>query len=34
MPERRPATFASRTLWNIGWRYLLRHAWQSALMVQ
>ncbi len=33
MPERRPATFASRTLWNIGWRYLLRHPWQSALMV-
>jgi putative ABC transport system permease protein len=33
MPERRPATFASRTLWNIGWRYLVRHPWQSALMV-
>ncbi len=33
MPEQRPSTFASRTLWNIGWRYLLRHAWQSALMV-
>jgi putative ABC transport system permease protein len=33
MPERRPTTFASRTLWNIGWRYLLRHPWQSALMV-
>jgi putative ABC transport system permease protein len=33
MPEGRPVTFASRTLWNIGWRYLLRHAWQSALMV-
>ncbi|MGD9050148.1 MAG: FtsX-like permease family protein, partial [Anaerolineae bacterium] len=33
MPERRPKTFASRTLWNIGWRYLLRHPWQSALMV-
>jgi putative ABC transport system permease protein len=33
MPERRINTFASRTLWNIGWRYLLRHPWQSALMV-
>ena len=33
MPERRPNTFASRTLWNIGWRYLLRHPWQSALMI-
>ena len=33
MPEHRSATFASRTLWNIGWRYLLRHPWQSALMV-
>ena len=33
MPEQIPATFASRTLWNIGWRYLLRHPWQSALMV-
>ncbi len=33
MPERRPVPFASRTLWNIGWRYLLRHPWQSALMV-
>ena len=33
MPERRSNTFASRTLWNIGWRYLLRHPWQSALMV-
>jgi putative ABC transport system permease protein len=33
MPEQQPATFASRTLWNIGWRYLLRHPWQSALMV-
>jgi putative ABC transport system permease protein len=33
MPERRPAAFASRTLWNIGWRYLLRHPWQSILMV-
>jgi putative ABC transport system permease protein len=28
-----PKTFASRTLWNIGWRYLVRHPWQSALMV-
>jgi putative ABC transport system permease protein len=33
MSERRTATFASRTLWNIGWRYLLRHPWQSVLMV-
>jgi putative ABC transport system permease protein len=33
MPKRKPTTFASRTLWNIGWRYLLRHPWQSALMV-
>ena len=33
MPERRSTHFASRTLWNIGWRYLLRHPWQSALMV-
>ena len=33
MPEPKPAAFASRTLWNIGWRYLLRHPWQSALMV-
>ena len=23
----------SRTLWNTGWRYLLRHPWQSVLMV-
>lgn len=22
-----------RTLWNVGWRYLLRHGWQSALMI-
>lgn len=33
MAERRPASFASRTLWNVGWRYLWRHPWQSALMV-
>ena len=33
MPERKSKTFASRTLWNIGWRYLLRHPWQSVLMV-
>jgi putative ABC transport system permease protein len=26
-------TFSSRTLWNIGWRYLLRHPWQSVLMI-
>lgn len=25
--------FASRTLWRVGWRYLLRHPWQSALMI-
>ncbi len=24
---------ASRTLWNVAWRYLLRHPWQSALMI-
>ncbi len=23
----------SATLWNVGWRYLLRHRWQTALMV-
>ncbi|MBN1134956.1 MAG: ABC transporter permease [Anaerolineae bacterium] len=33
MPERQPTAFASRTLWNTGWRFLLRHPWQSALMV-
>ena len=33
MVKRQPSAFASRTLWNIGWRYLLRHPWQSALMV-
>ena len=33
MPERRPTSFASRTLWYTGWRYLVRHPWQSALMV-
>ncbi len=33
MPERRPAAFTSRTLLNIRWLYLLRHPWQSALMV-
>jgi len=27
------STFSSRTLWNIGWRYLLRHPWQSVLMI-
>ncbi len=27
------ATFSSRTLWNVGWRYLLRHPWQSVLMI-
>jgi putative ABC transport system permease protein len=26
-------SFASRTLWNVGWRYLLRHPWQSVLMI-
>lgn len=25
--------FPSHTLWNVGWRYLLRHLWQSALMI-
>ncbi|NIV33824.1 MAG: hypothetical protein GWN58_31565, partial [Anaerolineae bacterium] len=33
MSEPKVTTFASRTLWNIGLRYLLRHPWQSALMV-
>jgi len=27
------AQFSSRTLWNIGWRYLLRHPWQTVLMI-
>jgi putative ABC transport system permease protein len=26
-------SFSSRALWNIGWRYLLRHPWQSMLMI-
>ena len=25
--------FSPRTLWNVGWRYLTRHLWQSLLMV-
>jgi putative ABC transport system permease protein len=25
--------FSSHTLWNVGWRYLLRHPWQSVLMI-
>ncbi|MGD8998293.1 MAG: ABC transporter permease, partial [Anaerolineae bacterium] len=25
--------FSSRTLWNVAWRYLTRHGWQSLLMV-
>ena len=33
VPHSQNATFSSRTLWNIGWRYLLRHPWQSVLMV-
>ena len=33
MPEHDPPRFASRTLWNIAWRTLLRHPWQSVLMV-
>lgn len=24
---------SQRTLWNVGWRYLLRHPWQSVLMI-
>ena len=28
-----PRVSFSRTLWNVGWRHLLRHPWQSALMV-
>ncbi|MGD1991588.1 MAG: ABC transporter permease [Anaerolineae bacterium] len=32
--QRRPEQgFASRTLWNVGWRSLLRRPWQSVLMV-
>ena len=27
------ATLAPRTLWNLGWRYFTRHAWQSVLMI-
>lgn len=23
----------TKALWNIGWRYLLRHPWQSVLMI-
>ena len=26
-------TLAPRTIWKIGWRYLLRHPWQTALMI-
>jgi putative ABC transport system permease protein len=33
MPRSSPGIFSSRVLWNIGWRYLLRHPWQSVLMV-
>lgn len=33
VPHSQNATFSSRTLWNIGWRYLLRHPWQSVLMI-
>ena len=33
MSEGTPRAFASRALWNIRWRYLLRHPWQSVLMV-
>ena len=28
-----PAIGSSRTLWKVGWRYLLRHPWQSVLML-
>jgi putative ABC transport system permease protein len=32
--SRRPEQdFASRTLWNVGWRSLLRRPWQSVLMI-
>jgi len=27
------ATFSSRTLWNVGWRTLLRRPWQTVLMI-
>jgi putative ABC transport system permease protein len=33
VPHSQNAAFSSRTLWNIGWRYLLRHPWQSVLMI-
>jgi putative ABC transport system permease protein len=33
VPHSQKATFSSRTLWNVGWRYLLRHPWQSVLMI-
>jgi putative ABC transport system permease protein len=37
MPDRahrsQKTPFASRILWRVGWRYLARHPWQSALMV-
>jgi len=32
-PMHNGATFSSRTLWNVGWRTLLRRPWQSALMI-
>jgi putative ABC transport system permease protein len=32
-PYSQKVTFSSCTLWNIGWRYLLRHPWQSVLMI-
>ncbi len=32
-PDEPRATLAPRTLWNVGWRYFTRHAWQSFLMI-
>ena len=32
-PDLHNATFSSRTLWNVGWRTLLRRPWQSVLMI-
>jgi putative ABC transport system permease protein len=30
---RNTSDFALRPIWNIGWRYLLRHHWQTGLMI-
>lgn len=31
--EQKPIIGSSRALWNVGWRYLLAHRWQSFLMI-